>query len=65
MTTEAGIMPIAMTADPSRRVNYASVVIEITPEEFERLKSGELQLPQGWRVADELFATTRAAGAAS
>lgn len=65
MTSEAGIMPIAMPADPGRGIDYFVVVIEVSPGEFERLNRGELQLPHGWTLVHELFARQRAARAAS
>src|SRR5438128_1127748 len=43
MTTEVGISPVGMTADPARGVLHSSVVIEISPNEFERLQRGEPQ----------------------
>jgi hypothetical protein len=53
-TTEAGIMPVGMNADPARGVPYRSVIIEITPEELERIQRHELALPHGWELAAEL-----------
>lgn len=64
MTTEAGIQPIGMTADPARKVFHSSIVVEISPEEFERLHRGELQLPHDWQIGDELFPHASATGAA-
>jgi len=65
LTPEAGISPVGMTADPSRGVYHASVVIEVSPAEFEGLLRGELTLPQRWQVADELFPHQPATRAAS
>ena len=63
MTTEAGILPIGMGADPSRGVAYGTIIVEITPNEFERLAQGQLQLPNEWRLDQELLPHA-AAGAA-
>ena len=63
VTPEVGIAPVGMTADPARGVFHASVVIEVSPGEFERLQRGELSLPHGWQVADELFPHAPATGA--
>ncbi len=65
MTTEAGIMPVGMGADPGRGVFHSSVVVEISPEEFDRLERGELHLPRDWERGQELFPSQRAAGATS
>lgn len=64
-TPEVGIEPVGMSADPARGVYHATVVIEISPGEFERLRRGELALPHDWRVADELFPQAPATRAAS
>lgn len=53
-TVAAGICPVHFGPDPALGIDYASVVIEITPEEYESLVRGELTLPEGWKVADEL-----------
>src|SRR5215210_711372 len=55
MTPEVGISPVGMSADPARGVFHPSVVIEVSPREFDRLQLGELTLPHGWRLGDELL----------
>ena len=65
MTAEVGISPVGFNAHPARDIDYPSVIVEITPREFERLQHGELKLPHDWRLGEELFAAVRAAGAAS
>jgi hypothetical protein len=65
LTTEAGILPIGMNADPSRMIDHPVVIIEITPEEFGRLARGLLHLPDGWKLADQLFPSAASARAAS
>ena len=64
MTIEAGIPPVGMTADPAHSVFYSSVVVEITPNEYERLIHGELELPHGWRLGPELLPRASVTGAA-
>ena len=64
-TPEAGIMPLGMPAAPDRDVHYSTIIIEITPGEFEQLQRGELTLPHGWKLGEELFQTNEAAGALS
>jgi len=65
ITIEVGIQPVGMGRDSARGVHYASVIVEISPDEFERLKRGELQLPHDWWLGDELFPNTSAMSAAS
>jgi hypothetical protein len=52
---------VGLTADPARGVFHSSVIIEISPGEFDRLQRGELSLPHGWRIEDELFPRLRKA----
>lgn len=54
-TAEVGISPVGMNADPARGVPYPSVIIEVSPREFEQLQRDELSLPNGWRLGEELF----------
>ena len=65
MTTEVGISPVGLTADPARGVFYSVVVIEISPNEFERLQRGQLMLPHDWQLGPELFPHASAARHAS
>jgi len=53
-TIATGIMPLGFPPSPSRGVPYATVIVEITPEEFEQVQAGRLKLPRGWRIAEEI-----------
>ena len=55
LTAETGVMPIGLPADPSRGIPYPTVIVEVSPGEFERLVSGELRLPRGWTLGHELY----------
>jgi hypothetical protein len=61
LTPEVGISPVGMTADAARGVFYSSVVVEISPAEFDQLRRGELRLPHGWTVGSELLPHSPAA----
>jgi hypothetical protein len=65
MTTEVGIVPVGMNAEPGRGIFHASVVVEVSPDEFDRLCRGELQLPHAWELGQELFPSRPVAGAIS
>ncbi len=41
-TIERGIEPIAFTADPARGIEYPSIIVEISPTEYESILRGEL-----------------------
>lgn len=51
-TIAAGIMPLHFGPTPD--VPYSSVIVEVTPSEFERIRNGVLPLPNGWTLGDEI-----------
>ena len=55
-TSPSGVFPIAFGADPPD-VPYPSVVVEVTEEEYEKIRNGRLSLPEGWRMGDTLYTT--------
>lgn len=55
-TIERGIEPIAFTADPARGIEYPSVIVEISPTEYESFRrEGKLGY-DGWTIGRELLA---------
>ena len=55
-TPRTGIVPIAFGAAPPE-IPFPSVVIEVTEDELEDIRSGSLPLPNGWRLQGTLFPT--------
>lgn len=53
LTPASGIVPIVFGATKS--IPYPTVVVEITPGEFELLKRNQLALPNGWTVGEALL----------
>jgi hypothetical protein len=53
-TVESGIMPLHFGPAPASGIPYSSVIIEVTPNEFEKIRSHELKLPDGWEIGEEL-----------
>ncbi len=51
-TVPAGILPVYFGAHEERGIPYATVIVDVTPDEFERLQAHELTLPDGWRVGE-------------
>src|SRR4051794_33325515 len=47
-TVPSGILPLRFDAVPASGITYPSVIVEVTPEEYERIKRNELPLPHGW-----------------
>lgn len=48
-TIESGVLPIHFGPAPESGIHYPSVIVEVTPEEYDRIRSNELRLPDGWR----------------
>lgn len=48
-TVPTGIMPLTFPPIPASGC-YPSVVVEVTPDEFAKVRSGELPLPNGWKI---------------
>lgn len=51
-TPPSGIVPVAFGASAS--VPFASIVVEVTPDEFEQLRTGSLSLPSPWVIGDSI-----------
>jgi len=55
-TIERGIEPIAFTADPARGIEYPSVIVEISPTEYQTIPRNRKLGYDGWTVGRELLA---------
>uniref|UniRef100_A0A372IRS9 Uncharacterized protein n=2 Tax=Paracidobacterium acidisoli TaxID=2303751 RepID=A0A372IRS9_9BACT len=53
-TFPSGILPIAFGASPPR-IPFPSVIVEVTEEEFGKIRDGNLSLPEGWLLGDTLY----------
>jgi hypothetical protein len=53
-TVSAGILPLHFGPMPMAGVPYRTVIISVTPEEFEKIKSKQLNLPRDWKLGDEM-----------
>jgi hypothetical protein len=56
-TSPSGVIPLYFGPIPARGINFPSVIIEVTPAEFEKIKASELVLPDGWTIGDEIRRT--------
>lgn len=52
-TTADGILPIFFGPRPERGIPYPSVIVEVTPTEYQQILQGTLTLPNGWRLGKE------------
>lgn len=53
-TIPTGIVPVGFPPRPDRGVPYPLIIVEITPDEFERHRTGRLPLPRDWRIVEEI-----------
>jgi hypothetical protein len=53
-TTSSGVMPLYFGPAPASGIPFASVIVEVTPDEFDRIESAQLKLPDGWVIDSEL-----------
>src|SRR5438105_4288441 len=51
-TIPSGIMPLLFDAIPSWGLHFPAIIVEITPQEFEKLQRQELKLPDGWTIGE-------------
>jgi len=59
-TPSNGIIPIFFGPNPAAEIDFPSVIVEVTPEEYHRVESGSLALPDGWRLGETLLEHTSA-----
>ena len=52
-TSPSGIMPLHFGPVPGSGIPYPSVIVEVTPDEFDRIRLQELKLPDGWTIDEE------------
>lgn len=53
-TAATGVMPLQFGPAPASGIHFPSIIVEVTPEEFEKIQTLELPLPNGWSVGDLL-----------
>jgi hypothetical protein len=47
-------MPLQFGAAPSIGVPFPTVIVEVTPDEFQKIQAKELKLPSGWLASYEI-----------
>lgn len=53
-TIAAGVMPLHFGPAPGIGIPFSSIIVEVTPHEFELIRSHQLKLPDDWQIAEEL-----------
>ena len=59
-TVPTGIPPVGFPPHAATGLHFPSIVIEITPEEFEAIRRNEHNVPQGWELREAYERPTRA-----
>ena len=59
-TTESGIQPLFFGPHAASGIFYPSVIIEVTPGEYEQIQREPAMLPNGWRLGREFIKTAPA-----
>jgi hypothetical protein len=63
-TVPSGVLPLRFGPSIANGITFPSIIVEVTPEEFEQIKAKKLSLPPGWDIEDELPRVESAAGVA-
>ena len=63
-TVPCGVMPLFFGPSPAVGIPYPTVIVEVTPEEFQKIQAHELKLPEGWEIGEELSKPPDHAGGA-
>lgn len=53
-TVPSGVLPVRFGPAPASGIPYPSVIVEVSPDEFSKIQSHDLQLPKGWFLGEEL-----------
>jgi hypothetical protein len=59
-TVPSGIMPIWFGPFPAAGLHHSSIILEVTPDEFDKIQERRLELPNGWQLADLIPKATEA-----
>jgi len=51
-TVPSGILPLHFGPSPASGLHYSCVIMEVTPDEYQKIQSAELRLPNEWRIGD-------------
>lgn len=54
-TPASGILPLGFGAAPDAGIRFESILIEVTPTEYEQIEQQELKLPADWKYRLEEF----------
>lgn len=53
-TVPSGIMPIHLGPSPASGRNFPTIIVEVTPDEFQKIQNRQFELPHGWEVGEPI-----------
>ena len=53
-SSSSGVMPLHFGPAPASGIPYSSVIVEVTPDEYEQIRAKALNLPEGWEIGEEI-----------
>lgn len=53
-TVPSGVMPLHFGPAPASGIPFPSVIVEVTPAEFDKIRTEEIKLPKGWVIGEEI-----------
>jgi hypothetical protein len=63
-TVPSGVMPLHFGPVPAIGIPFPSIIVEVTPDEFAKIKTHELKLPNDWEFGEEVPKTADGKGGA-
>lgn len=63
-TVPSGVLPVQFGPAPASGIPYPSVIVEVSPEEFQKIQQEELKLPKGWQLGEEMPKPAEVSGVA-
>lgn len=58
-TLPMGIRPVFFGADAAKGILFPSVIVEVTPDEYDEIRRAPAKLPNGWELGEELPRTAQ------
>ncbi|MGF1578167.1 MAG: hypothetical protein ACFCD0_02260 [Gemmataceae bacterium] len=52
LTVPSGIMPLRFGPRPDAGIDFAMIILEVTPDEYDQIRAQELQLPNDWQIGE-------------
>ncbi|GAC1339892.1 MAG: hypothetical protein NVSMB14_05940 [Isosphaeraceae bacterium] len=53
-TIACGILPLKFDPEPENGLSSSTVIVEVTPEEYDQIACGNLELPHDWTLGELL-----------